>query len=222
MTLEGVNQLALFSVAVEQVTVVLKPVNDVMNNNPDYTNAMLASTVNGTVQQFSINSGSNIGSQIPIPEEINSTLADVAAGNATDKTLVDLMIAITSYVFETYGYNVESFDLNGLQGIYNLISTAFLYFFIAAGGALLVLAGLLWIGKRHKSAAEYSSIVVRIVIGAALCLSTLMYLPSQQDNFITFVESGWTLPMLMLSLGLGKQIIVGNIEPSRCIEMAWP
>ena len=220
MTLEGVNQLALFSVASRQVDVVVQPIVDAANSNVDISNATLASTINSTVNLFSVSSGSNVGVQVPIPETINSTLADLIAGNVTDEQLQDLSSSITTYVFSTYGYEIESFDSEGVQGIYNLISTAYLYFFIAAGSALLVLAVLLWLGKRHKSAAEYSSIVVRVAVGSAVCLSTLMYLPSQQDKFVTFVESGWTLPMLMLSLGLGKPTSVYNPEFPHCDDMS--
>ncbi len=182
------------------------PISDAINSNVDISNTTLANTINATIAQFSLNSAANAGYQLPIPESINSTLADLPAGNVTDEQFTKLSAGITTYVFSTYGYEIESFDTEGVQGIYNLISTAYLYFFIAAGSALLVLAGLLYIGKRHKTAAEYSSFVVRIIVGTAVCLSTLMYLPSQQDNFVNFVESGWTLPMLMLSLGLGEQI----------------
>lgn len=205
MTLEGVNQLALFSVAFKQVKLVAQPINDLANSNVDISNATLASTINATVDQFSFSSGSAIGFQAPIPDSINSTLADLVAGNVTDEQLGSLSDAITTYVFGTYGYVIESYDSEGVQGIYSTISTAYLYFFIAAGAALLTLAGLLWLGKRHKTAAEYSSIVVRVVVGCGLCLSTLLYLPSQQVNFENFVESGWTLPVVMLSLGLGKR-----------------
>lgn len=205
--MEGVNQMALFSVAYQQVGAVVEPIDAAINNNADISNSTLATTINGTVALFAANS------QAIIPETINSTLADLVDNNATDEQLGDLSSEITTYVFSTYGYEIESFDAEGAQKLFDLISTAYLYFFIAAGSALLVLAVLLWLGKRHKSAAEYSSIVVRVAVGSALCLITLMDLDSQADNFSNFVGSGWTVPMVMLSLGLGKSIQSSKVRP---------
>ena len=202
--------MGLYSVAIQQVSKVVQPI---LNVATDVSNSTLVATINSTLEQFSTNAGYNNGYDPPIPETINKTLADLFSGNATDAEAEDLTTAIASYVFQSYGYDsVDPNDSESINEFFNTISTAYLYFFISAGGALLALAVLLWIGKRHKSAAEYSSIVVRLAIGAALCLSTLMYLPSQQNNFGNFVDSGWTLPMVMLSLGLGKGIFRSYIS----------
>ena len=138
---------------------------------------------------------------------------DIAAHNLTTQNANELFAEITTFVFQAYGYEDLSPDLEGLDDFANIIETAFLYLFIAAGVALITLAALLWIGKRRMSVSEYGAVGVRAAIGLALCLISLMNLDSQENNWDNFVGSAWVLPTVMLSLALGKSTPFTFITP---------
>jgi len=113
------------------------------------------------------------------------------------------------WVTENFGIEPPESSLkngNAIEGIFTLFYTIFLYFFLAAGGALIILAVLYWIGKRRKLRGEVISIGFRIVIGTGLCLLALMGLPvfQNQDNSAinTFLYSPWVLPTVVLSYAL--------------------
>ena len=141
-----------------------------------------------------------------IPASVNETIADIAAHNLTETSSEDLQNEILLFVFNAYGYTDVTVGTEGIDEFINIIATAFLYLFIAAGISLITLAGLLWLGKRNMTAAEYGAVGVRGAIGVALCLISLMNLDSQETNWQNFVESAWPLPTVMLSIGLGKTI----------------
>ena len=88
--------------------------------------------------------------------------------------------------------------------------TVFLYFFIAAGFTLIILAVLFWIGKRRKLRGEVLSVFVRIFVGVGLALVALMALPSLNtgvdSSLGNYLFSPWMLPTVLLAYGVGKQL----------------
>lgn len=190
--------MALYSVAQQQVQEAVNIILGVVAKGAGVSRAEIAQTINSTITQYS----GQLGTKQDVPGDVNSTLADIVAGNATQDEAFNLTVAVETYILQSYGYIIPV-DFNGLEEYSSIIDTAYLYLFISAGPALLTLAGLLWIGKRNKSLAEYAAIGIRVGIGSGLCLSTLLSLDIQSDNYNSFINSGWVLPMLMLSLGLG-------------------
>ena len=115
------------------------------------------------------------------------------------------------FVTDNLGINApESYIKNdqALAGIFALFYTVFLYFFIAAGLTLVILAVLYVVGKRRKLRGEVFSIAFRILVGVGLCLLAFMDLPSlqSQDNSAinTYLYSPWLLPTVVLAYGLGS------------------
>ena len=105
-----------------------------------------------------------------------------------------------------------------VAGVGELFHTVFLYFFIAAGFTLIILAVLFWVGKRRKLRGEILSVLVRIFAGVGLALLALMALPSLQDvvndsSFDIYINSPWMLPTVLLTYGVGK-FLVGSLRDS--------
>jgi len=116
-----------------------------------------------------------------------------------------------TFITDNFGINPpEAYLGSGLEmtGILALFYTVFLYFFIACGLTLVILAVLFWTGKRRKLRGEILSIGFRIVIGVGLCLLACMDLPSLQENassaINTYLYSPWILPTVVFAYGLGK------------------
>ena len=201
--MEGVHQWALYSVANQQVQNALNSIDQISHTYENNTDQFVQS-INDTLAIF--DNAPNVPAYFPA--DLNQTLNDISDHTSVTQDLVyDLIAGVTLYGFQSYGYHVSSFNAEGTQHFYDVVITAFLYLFIAAGGALLTLAFLLWIGKRDKTRAEYCGIAVRIIVGVGLCLITLMDVtsfPSNYNVFPAYLNSGLVLPTVMLSLGLGK------------------
>ena len=94
-------------------------------------------------------------------------------------------------------------------GVYDRETVVYVYFFIAAGTTLLMLALLMFLGKREKVRGDYISVTVRILIGLGISFLALMALPA--NNFTTdignFIFSPWMLPTVTLSYGLGMHLL---------------
>ena len=204
LTFEGVKQLALFSVAQQQVEVTNHALLDLLATSPAKRIAMVAS-INTTVNLLE----AEFAASPPIPPVITTGFADIAAGNITDDGAQNLSSAVSLFVLQSYGYHITSYGEKDYEQWSNVIVSAYLYFFIAAGSALLVLAVLLWLGRKKTGAADWACVVVRVAIGTGLCLSTLMLVTASDDSgamsaFEGFATSGWFLPTVVLCFGFGK------------------
>ena len=212
LTLDGVNQLALFAVAYHELVSLGDFVAQIfqIHGQSKPAVAQAISEITDLVSKQGVE-------HVPIPANINDTLSGILAGNVSTNLTADahtgdgekLILAINAYLIQTYGYNVGSYDESGFEKFTSAFSTAYVYFFIAAGGALITLAALLWLGKKDKSVSEHGSITVRLLVGAALCLVTTTY-TGDGAYFINFLISGWTLPTVMLLFGLGDLILLLN------------
>ncbi|KAI9738088.1 MAG: hypothetical protein M1818_005516 [Claussenomyces sp. TS43310] len=117
-------------------------------------------------------------------------------------------------VFEGYGFvpPVEDENFGGLQDVVTLLNTYFSifdlcfgYVFVSAGGLLIGLAILFILrsekAKRRKLSAFNVAVGSKICIGLGLLLLGTMVLTPAAE---TLGESAWTLPILVLVLGIGK------------------
>ena len=201
LALEGVNQLALYSVAQQQVSDLTQLFGDATLSN---STVSFVNSLNGTITDLS----NAFAAAPPVPQIINTSFTEILNGTITEEEALNLIRATQLFLLQTYGYEIESFDSEGYAGFVHVITTAYLYFFIAAGVALLILAALLCLSRKNTARAEWGFIGVRCAVGTGLCLSTLMLKqsnddPGQDDNWGSFVNSGWLLPTVVLCYALG-------------------
>jgi hypothetical protein len=96
-------------------------------------------------------------------------------------------------------------QLSEIVGVFN---TVFLYFFIAAGGTLILLSVMYYFGKTHKNRGELASIAFRFIVGLGLALLATMQATPDSNALYAFIQSPWILPTVMLSYGLGEFVPV--------------
>lgn len=104
-------------------------------------------------------------------------------------------------------------DLGNALIVYDLV---FLYFFVAAGLTLVLMAVLMVLGKRGKMArGDWIRGGVRVGVGAGLsCVSVVKTSFTAEERFIF---SPWMVPTVMLGLGgvvLGEGVL-GWVLPAR-------
>lgn len=98
-----------------------------------------------------------------------------------------------------------------VNGIVDVFHTVFLYFLVAAGFTLILLAALFMLSNRRKLRGEILSAGVRTLVGIGLILLNLMNLPTlvnnlPEDQISTrdkFLYSPWILPTVLLSYFIG-------------------
>lgn len=88
-------------------------------------------------------------------------------------------------------------EIEKVVKVYDLV---FVYFFIAAGLTLIIMAVLIALAKKGKCAGDYVAILLRLLVGIALAMITVMKAePNLQDQFLF---SAWILPSVLLGLFL--------------------
>ena len=147
----------------------------------------------------------------------NNTYAIYGYDGGSSSPLYELQCAIFAWILADYKVSLDMKYENNSTALleevtmtYNLV---YGYFFLAAGLTLVMLAMLLFLGKKGKTVGEYGSVALRCVIGTALCLVVLMELQdsalkSYASNTVydNFQESGWVLPAVMIGYVLGEQL----------------
>lgn len=145
----------------------------------------------------------------------NGTATEEASAAASD-AVVQILSSGFSYIAQNFGTEVPKEakktgdKAEELNAIYNVFTTVYLYFFIGAGVALILLAALFWLGKRRKSRGEYLSIGLRGLVGLGLALLSAMYVSldkdesKRQDRYLNYFGSAWMLPTVVFAYGLGK------------------
>jgi Bacterial low temperature requirement A protein (LtrA) len=133
--------------------------------------------------------------------------------NIQNNCLLDAQVALEKALADWWDIEVpDTVDVgdeafNVAIGLDLLYSTVYLYFFISAGLALIILGTLFIVGKKRLIMIEWLSIGARIFVGSVLCLLATMYatLYKVNDNaFANYLWSPWLVPTVMLSLMLGK------------------
>ncbi len=86
-------------------------------------------------------------------------------------------------------------ELEGVIKVYDLV---FVYFFVAAGLTLVMMAILIALAKKGKCAGDYAAIGLRLIIGIGLSAIALVKVnPTLQENFL---YSPWMLPSVLIGL----------------------
>lgn len=204
LTLSGTNQLALWSVAQQQVTTVEVLFGKALSAGPG-DRAAIVRTLNDTVNSLE----ADFSSSPPIPRIIETGLEELLAGTITNDDADSSATAVIIFLLQSYGYDLTSYSTAALGPFVTIIVSAYLYFLISAGAALLILAMLLWLGKKETSKLEWGCIGIRTVIGTGLCLIAVMVVSyddkaSDGSTWGNFVLSGWLLPTVVLCYGFGR------------------
>lgn len=85
-----------------------------------------------------------------------------------------------------------------LDKVVKVFDLVFIYFFVAAGVTLILMAVLIALAKKGKCAGDYAAIILRLVVGVALTMITVVKAnPNLQDQFLF---SAWILPSVLLGL----------------------
>lgn len=120
----------------------------------------------------------------------------------TTEILTTIKINLQYFIFQNFQADgpdlalEEASNTSEKVAIYNnAYAVVFEYFYICAGGILLVLAVMYSFGKVHKQRDEYASIALRVVFGAMLpCMSALAFLENKDmTNSFRYSESSWII-----------------------------
>ena len=123
----------------------------------------------------------------------------------------DLAYGVFNAIFLQFGIDgPESHDHHVHQtldqkssALVNVFSTVFIYFYIAAGSFLIVLATLYWFGKTQKSRGEWLSILLRSVVGVGIALLCL-FNSSDGHASQAFTFSTWQIGVVVIAYFVGK------------------
>lgn len=85
-----------------------------------------------------------------------------------------------------------------LEKVVKVFDLVFIYFFVAAGVTLIMMAVLIALAKKGKCAGDYVAIMLRLIVGVALTMITVVKAnPNLQDQFLF---SAWILPTVLVGL----------------------
>jgi hypothetical protein len=153
------------------------------------------------------------------PQNFTDSLTRIAQSNGDNFTIDegydDILGTVGKIVAEGFGvevqpgYSVNTIDgnsmgISNLIGILDLYSTVYLYFFISAGLALIILACLFMLGQKAKTRIEWMSIGLRLLIGTGLTLLAAINAVPNGTAFGNFLFSPWLTPTVALTYALGK------------------
>ncbi|KAL8872026.1 MAG: hypothetical protein Q9174_002269 [Haloplaca sp. 1 TL-2023] len=87
-------------------------------------------------------------------------------------------------------------DLKSVAHVYDLV---YVYFFVAAGCTLLMMAALIAISKRQKCLGDFVAVALRGTVGFALaCVAGVI---GNYDPHTRYLYNAWMLPTVMLAIG---------------------
>ena len=121
----------------------------------------------------------------------------------------DMFTSVSVFLFDNFDVEAPtdastSTEEATLNALFDVFVTVFLYYLIAAGCLLIVLAVLYWFGKTHKSRWEYASIAVRTAVGVGLSLVSISYL---YNTGLKLFVSPWMIPMVVIIYFIGKTLL---------------
>lgn len=117
----------------------------------------------------------------------------------------DLVLQVWVFVIDNFGVNIiedaEELTVRDFRAVISVFSTVVIYFFIGSGAYLILLGVLYWFGEGKISKHELYSVVVRVIGGTGLAMSTLVYL--NDDAFTGLLVSAWIIPIVVLIFAIG-------------------
>lgn len=200
---------------------VWRKINDSMNDVWNMMNANLPEAPYNTPADWQnyVNSiNTTLNQQWP-GGDYNPPL-DAILANHTDWYAVfmaqwDIMGTVSSYVAGDFNVEIPDQGADGMDEVFNLFQTVFIYFFVGAGLVLVCLACIFMLGKKSKTRIEYISAGVRLFVGTGLAFLSTMIIPWNNENasqtsideFANYFSSPWMVPTVVLAYALGKSDI---------------
>lgn len=141
---------------------------------------------------------------------------------AVGQIINDIWYDMERVAFNSFG--VEAPEAQQTQGqyaqsnaLYEIFNEVWVYFFIAGGSFLIILAVMYWFGKTHKSRGEWYSIAVRAIAGVGLVLGCLNNWVNYYTSSANFVNSPWPMLTMMLGYFVGEfSSICSKSKGSEC------
>jgi len=135
----------------------------------------------------------------------------------------DIMGTVSSFVAQDFGVQIPDEGAAGMDEVFNLFQTVFIYFFVGAGLVLVCLASIFMLGKKNKTRIEYISAGVRLFVGTGLAFLATMIIPWNNENasqtsidaFANYFTSPWMVPTVVLAYALVVALDVMLIFLSR-------
>lgn len=187
LTVEGSSALILWNIIVHSTDDLwnLYPVYSYSDFPTDYASARdVVTYTNETIIEFAerFKAGaldSAVNYQVDLDKILNlkPRFGSVEWNDQAGEICDDLWTQIENFVFENFGIEVPEHTQKGTSAtaeasqndaLYNVFSTVFLYFYIAAGVFLVILAVMYWFGKTNKSRGEWGSMAVRVFAGTGI------------------------------------------------------
>jgi hypothetical protein len=249
LTVESIGQLIIWGTLNDQTNHFTRLLASVTDPIPE-TVSDFAANLNSTLTPWlaSLSQSATTGLQMPNLTHALQELAHQKDLNSTetDHLVTDIILESLDYLFEILqieppkavlraAANAAALPDSGhdqttipvvsaeqhVEQIIDVFVTIFYYTFAAAGGALIMLGVLHWVGIRRKNRADYLSIGVKWFVGLGLGLLILLAVVNRKsdgepnDAFGNFYSSPWVLPTVMLALGSGKSRHVAQDIHSR-------
>jgi hypothetical protein len=117
------------------------------------------------------------------------------------KETMDKMVAVIPNITD---------DETALKTMYAIFDVVVLYFFVCAGGMLLVLAIMYWFGKLHKTKYEFGEMINRTIIGFIIpVVGVTATLTNKSETGFKFVASNWLIPIVLF--GFLIVVVLDNV-----------
>lgn len=196
------NALSVFATITAEYEVIKAKFNttaDIANAYDAYSSKLLKS-VNADLTVYNVTSFITAIKKEKDPSSSN-TLSAVAGllGTLVSATFKFFKIQTSKNTAKTDDKKVKDplAELDKVVKVYDLV---FVYFFIAAGLTLIIMAVLIALAKKGKCAGDYAAIILRLLVGVALTMITVV--KANQNLQDQFLFSAWILPSVLLGLFL--------------------
>jgi low temperature requirement protein LtrA len=204
LVVEGFSQLTIWRKVVDWIQFTENIINQLPYPSDNSTEAWegYASQINTTLY--------NTFGDLEISESIEAYAQSNGNETIVGNAYYDLIGQVATFVSKGYLVEIpegtngeEATGGDNLDAIIGIYGTIFLYFFICAGLTLVMLAVLFLLNKRYKTRLEYISMAVRLMVGIAVTLITIMY-GTTGNAFANYFLSAWMAPTVVLAYGLSK------------------
>lgn len=170
---------------------------DIANAFNDYSTKLLKS-VNADLTVYNVTSFiTDLKKEKDAQSEKALSAVTGLLGTLVNATFKFFKIQASKRTAKTYDKKVKD-PIAELDKVVKVFDLVFVYFFIAAGLTLIIMAVLIALAKKGKCAGDYAAIILRLVVGVALAMITaLKSNPNLQDHFLF---SAWILPSVVVGL----------------------
>ena len=131
-----------------------------------------------------------------------------AAYEAVDGIFGTLISATLKYFkiqasekYESQTHKDPTVKPDALRDLYNVLKVydlVFVYFFVAAGLTLVMMAMLIALAQKRKCAGDYAAILLRLVVGIGLGMVSIVAVSAAAQQ--KYLYSAWMLPTVLLGL----------------------